>query len=71
MTSLTPESQSLERTQPPQPLLDLVENDDRGTVYTAVETLYCESFDCHVPIIVLPTNQEIPEDRAGLGGYPI
>jgi hypothetical protein len=49
----------------------MVEKDDRATTYTAVETLSCESFDCHVPVMVVPTNQEIPEDRVGLAGFEV
>lgn len=56
---------------PPQDLLQPVETNEKGTTFTAVGTLYCESFDCHVPIEVLPTNQEIPEDRVGLSGFAV
>jgi len=57
--------------QPPLDLLQLVDKDDRASTYMATETLFCESFDCHVPVIVLPTNQEIPEDRIGLTGFAV
>jgi hypothetical protein len=52
-------------------LLQLVDKDDRASTYVAAETLYCESFDCHVPVTILPTNQEIPEDRIGLTGFAV
>jgi hypothetical protein len=56
----------------PQPdLLQLVDKDDRASTYVAADTLYCESFDCHVPVTVLPTNHEIPEDRVGLTGFAV
>ena len=74
VTSLNPHTDTQDdQTTPPTPpdLLELVENDDRASTYLAAETLYCESFDCHVPIVVLPTNQEIPEDRVGLTGFVV
>lgn len=52
-------------------LLELVERDERNSVYAATETLLCESFDCHVPVVVLPTNQDVPEDRIGLAGFVV
>jgi RAB6A-GEF complex partner protein 2 len=69
----TSEEEGETPSEPPQPdeLLELVEENEKGTSFTAVETLYCESFDCHVPIEVLPTNQEIPEDRVGLSGFAV
>ena len=73
MTSLMPkpDPENPQESPSPPPVLQIVETDDRGSIYTAVERLYCESFDCHVPVVVLPTNQEIPEDRAGVGGYVV
>lgn len=74
MTSLIPESEpddSQQLPQPPSNLFRLVDKDDRGSTYVATDTLYCESFDCHVPVQVLPTNQEIPEDRVGLTGFVV
>ena len=74
MTSLIPEPDLDDSQQPPQPppnLLCLVDKDDRASTYVAADTLYCESFDCHVPVQVLPTNQEIPEDRVGLTGFVV
>jgi hypothetical protein len=74
MTSLIPESELDDSQQPPEPLpnlFDLVDKDDRASTYVAADTIYCESFDCHVPVQVLPTNHEIPEDRVGLAGFVI
>lgn len=74
MTSLSPEPNSESEMQIPQPLPSLLqpgETDEKASIYTAVESLYCESFDCHVPILVLPTNHEIPEDRVGLTGVVV
>jgi RAB6A-GEF complex partner protein 2 len=74
MVSFTPESDQGDGqgiTPSTTNLLQLVEKDDRATAYLAVDTLYCEWFDCHVPVVVLPTNQEIPEDRVGLGGFVV
>ena len=74
MTSIipeqNPETDQQESASAPK-LLQLVEKDDRSSLYVAADTLYCESFDCHVPVIVLPTNQEIPEDRIGLAGFVV
>lgn len=74
MTSLTPhvdpEDDQVPVPSPPD-LLQLVDKDDRASTYLAAETLFCESFDCHVPVVVLPTNQEIPEDRVGLSGFVV
>lgn len=74
MTSLIPESEPDDSQPPPQPssnLFRLVDKDDRASTYVATDTLYCESFDCHVPVQVLPTNLEIPEDRVGLTGFVV
>lgn len=75
MTSLTPEPNPDESTPPipppPPKLLELAERHERGDTYVATDILYCESFDCHVSITVLPTNQEIPEDRVGLAGFVV
>jgi hypothetical protein len=72
LTSLTPEPNPNDPQAPiPQNLLKLVENDDRASMYVATDTLFCETFDCHVPLVVLPTNQEIPEDRVGLAGFAV
>ena len=77
MTSLTPEPNPDETTPPPIPhpsppkLLELAERHERADMYVATDILYCESFDCHVSITVLPTNQEIPEDRVGLAGFVV
>jgi len=74
MTSLTSESDpddSQQNSQISPSLLQLVEKDDRASTFVAVDTLFCESFDCHVPVIVLPTNREIPEDRVGLAGFVV
>ena len=70
MTSPIPEP-DLDDSQPPPNLLCLVDKDDRASTYVAADTLYCESFDCHVPVEVLPTNLEIPEDRVGLTGFVV
>lgn len=75
MTSLTAE-QNPEDETPRAPaarpkLLELSEHYERADTYVATDILYCESFDCHVSITVLPTNQEIPEDRVGLAGFVI
>jgi hypothetical protein len=74
MTSLTPHADPEDEPAPPPTppdLLQLVDQDDRARTFLAAETLYCESFDCHVPVVVLPTNQEIPEDRVGLSGFVV
>lgn len=52
-------------------LLQLVGKDDRGSAFLPADTLHCESFDCHVPLMVLPTNQEISEDRLNLMGFDV
>jgi hypothetical protein len=70
-SSTSEEEETPSAPPPPQQLLEVVEENERGTSMMAVETLYCESFDCHVPIEVLPTNQEIPEDRVGLSGFAV
>jgi len=74
MTSPSGMSDEEEEPSPPPPHQDLlqpIEENEKGTSFMAVETLFCESFDCHVPIEVLPTNQEIPEDRVGLSGFAV
>jgi hypothetical protein len=74
MTSVSsePNPEDDQQTLAPAPnLLELAEKDDRASTFVATETLYCESFDCHVPVAVLPTNQEIPEDRVGLPGFVV
>jgi hypothetical protein len=72
-TSLSPEPNPDDPQHPSvsQDLLKLADEDDRASTYVATDTLYCETFDCHVPVVVLPTNQEIPEDRVGLSGFVV
>jgi hypothetical protein len=71
MTSINPPSDPTDAQTSGPHLLQLAEKDDRLFTYVAPETLYCETFDCHVPITVLPSNQEIPEDRTGMGGFVV
>ena len=72
MTSLIPELDPDRDPSPvPPDLLHLVDMDDRASTYVATDFLYCESFDCHVPVEVLPTNHGIPEDRVGMGGFVV
>jgi hypothetical protein len=76
MTSLTPELTSFEESKPPMSsnslnLLESAEKNERDDIYVATNILFCESFDCHVSIMVLATNQEIPEDRVGSMGFVI
>jgi hypothetical protein len=71
LTSLTPEPNPDDPQPSTQDLLILSEKGDRANTYIATDTLYCETFDCHVPVVVLPTNQEIPEDRVGLAGFVV
>ncbi|KAK9238427.1 Rgp1-domain-containing protein [Lipomyces kononenkoae] len=55
-------------------LLVCTHRDDRGSMYSVLENISCEKFDCRIPIKVFPTNQDIaamsfhvqPSD-----GYPI
>jgi len=78
VTSLFPSQSTDEMSENPEvvpvepiSLLELVDRDERNSVYAARETLQCESFDCHVPVVVLPTNQDVPEDRVGLAGFVV
>jgi hypothetical protein len=76
MTSLTPEPASSEESTPPIPptshkLLESAEKLEREEMFVATNVLFCDSFDCHVSIVVLATNQEIPEDRVGSAGFTI
>jgi hypothetical protein len=74
LTSIAPETSPEEETTVPAvppDLLQLVEKDDRASTFMATETLNCDAFDCRVPIVVLPTNQEIPEDRVRMGGFVV
>ena len=74
LTSIAPETETEEDTTTsasPPDLLELVERDDRASTFMATETLQCDAFDCRVPIVVLPTNQEIPEDRVRMGGFVV
>jgi hypothetical protein len=74
LTSIAPETETEEETPTPASppdLLELVERDDRASTFMATETLHCDAFDCRVPIVVLPTNQEIPEDRVRVGGFVV
>ena len=78
ITSLFPSQNTDEMSESPDAapiapisLLELVERDERNSVYAATEALLCESFDCHVPVVVLPTNQDVPEDRIGLIGFVV
>ena len=76
MTSLTPEPASGEESTPSVPstshkLLESAGKHERDEMFVATNVLFCDSFDCHVSIVVLATNQEIPEDRVGSVGFTI
>lgn len=76
MTSLTPEPTSVEESTPPIPstspkLLESAGKHERDDMFVATNVLFCDSFDCHVSIVVLATNQEIPEDRVGSVGFTV
>ncbi|KAK9491363.1 Rgp1-domain-containing protein [Lipomyces doorenjongii] len=55
-------------------LLVCTHKDDRGSMYSVVENISCETFDCRIPIKVFPTNQDIAAMSFQIqpsGGYPI
>ncbi|GAO47970.1 hypothetical protein G7K_2162-t1 [Saitoella complicata NRRL Y-17804] len=54
-------------------LLEPVHSDDRGTVMLPPEQVHCNTFDCSIPLIILPTNHDtglsmIERDRPGMVG---
>ncbi|KAK9365335.1 Rgp1-domain-containing protein [Lipomyces kononenkoae] len=55
-------------------LLFCTHKDDRGSMYSVLENISCETFDCRIPIKVFPTNQDIAAMSFHVqpsGGYPI
>ncbi|KAK9247253.1 Rgp1-domain-containing protein [Lipomyces tetrasporus] len=55
-------------------LLVCTHKDDRGSMYSVVENISCETFDCRIPIKVFPTNQDIAAMSFQVqpsGGYAI
>ncbi|KAK9375859.1 Rgp1-domain-containing protein [Lipomyces chichibuensis] len=55
-------------------LLVCTHKDDRGSTFSVVENISCETFDCRIPIKVFPTNQDIAAMSFQIqpsGGYPI
>ncbi|KAK9323495.1 Rgp1-domain-containing protein [Lipomyces orientalis] len=55
-------------------LLVCTHKDDRGSMYSVVDNVSCETFDCRIPIKVFPTNQDIAAMSFQVqpsGGYAI
>ncbi|EEP81541.1 conserved hypothetical protein [Uncinocarpus reesii 1704] len=51
-------------------LLETVERDDRGTVFAALENIFCQSFEVSIPLTVYGGTMQEPENEE-LQGYPI